>query len=120
MTEKFEDLPQGGFITPQQKATEVVPLDAYAVKPPFATYIDRVFRRRKVKSEAEHARFMSALLNSKGNNDIVIFDRAREILREMREPYKWLFSYYEIRKVIIADINWLKMRWAVFRRNVGF
>jgi hypothetical protein len=116
-----EDKVEGAFVAPQSKSSARGPWNLFSQTPPFVSYIDRIFRYTKIRREAEEAAYIGKLLNSKGAPDGLLFERAHEILREIRGVPRWI-TY--CRKQEEALHRWWQnmkcRRWPEFRRKVGF
>lgn len=120
MPEKEENI-VGEFVAVQSRFNVRGPWGLFSRTPPFASYIDKVFRRERVRRNIQHTSYMGRLLDSKAGNDIVVFDEAQSILREIRGVPRWLTWIKQKRDYFRARYRDFKRnRWPAFRRTVGF
>jgi hypothetical protein len=108
---------EGEFIQPQPKRSDLGPWNILTRDPPFASYIERIFKRRKL----QHAIYMGKLVDTKAMSDIPLFERVEEVLREIRGTPRYLTFYRRKREAFWALYFRMRYnRWAEFRKILGF
>lgn len=108
---------EGKFIAPQLKSSVNGPWLLFEREPPFASYLRRIFHPRKVRDEKEHTEYVTMLVDSKVQEDAIVYRRAYAILHDLRKMPRWLTWCHTKRAELIRRF---RVFWPAFRKTVGF
>ena len=104
---------EGEFVTPPQASSVQGPWDLFSTTVPFMSYIKLVWNWRRYYRSRQDIAYMARLLDTKGEVESVVFERAAEVLRDARGE--------QIRHNVRVWYQRLRyQRWPAFRKAVGF